>query len=239
MLLQFSHSLPITPLHPALPLRPTFRPYSSCPWVLHIRSFASTFPILLLPSPCLFSTYHLCYLFSVPFPPLPLPLPYWQPSMWSPFISYFQGVSDHISKLGRPSEQQDSHIGQVTVFTLSSELGKYRSWVISNRYVYILPVCQRGENNHNTFQEMEGSLANTHPQRPVQGSRVSVWLPSQLLRKTCVCYWAVLPNAPCTGRPVATGASRKEEALLWSPPAQGQEAKLKSTSLARVFLSYI
>ena len=45
-------------------------PYSSCPWVIHINSLASTFPVLFLPSPCLFSTYHLCYLFSVPFPPL-------------------------------------------------------------------------------------------------------------------------------------------------------------------------
>ena len=31
----------------------------------------STFPTLFLPSPCLFSTYHLCYLFSVPLPPSP------------------------------------------------------------------------------------------------------------------------------------------------------------------------
>ena len=48
----------------------TFSPYSSCPWVILIRSLASTFPILFLPSPCLFSTYHLCYLFSVPLPSL-------------------------------------------------------------------------------------------------------------------------------------------------------------------------
>ena len=50
-------------------------PYSTCPWVIHISSLASTFPILFLPSPCLFSTYHLCYLFSVPFPPSPPPTP--------------------------------------------------------------------------------------------------------------------------------------------------------------------
>ena len=61
---------PFTPLHPAHPLPPTFPPYSSCPWVILINSLASTFPILFLPSSCLFSTYHLCYLFSVPFPPL-------------------------------------------------------------------------------------------------------------------------------------------------------------------------
>ena len=59
------HSTPSCP-----PLSPTFPPYSSCPWVMHISSLASTFPILFLPSPCLFPTYHLCYLLSVPFPPL-------------------------------------------------------------------------------------------------------------------------------------------------------------------------
>ena len=48
---------------------------SSCPWVIHISSLASTFPILFLPSPCLFSTYHLCYLFSVPSPLSPPPTP--------------------------------------------------------------------------------------------------------------------------------------------------------------------
>ena len=69
MLLQLSHFLPFTPLHPAHPLPPTFPPYSSCPWVIHISSLASTFPILFLRSPCLFSTYYLCYLFSVPFSP--------------------------------------------------------------------------------------------------------------------------------------------------------------------------
>ena len=70
MLLQLSHFCPFTQLHPAHPLPPTFPPYSSCPWVILISSLASTFPTLFLPSPCLFSTYHLCYLFSVPFPPL-------------------------------------------------------------------------------------------------------------------------------------------------------------------------
>ena len=50
-------------------------PFSSCPWVIYISSLASTFPILFLPSPCLFSTYRLCYLFSVPFPLSPPPNP--------------------------------------------------------------------------------------------------------------------------------------------------------------------
>ena len=63
--------VPFPPLHSILPTPPpTFPPYSSCPWVIHISSLASTFPILFLPSPCVFCTYHLCYLFSVPFPPL-------------------------------------------------------------------------------------------------------------------------------------------------------------------------
>ena len=75
MLLQLSHFPPFTPLHPAHPLPPTFPPYSSCPWVILISSLASTFPTLFLPSPCLFSTYHLCYLFAVPFPPSPPPTP--------------------------------------------------------------------------------------------------------------------------------------------------------------------
>ena len=75
MLLWLSHFLPCTPFHPAHPLPLTFPPYSSCPWVILIRSLASTFPTLFLPSPCLFSTYHLCYLFSVPFRPSTPPNP--------------------------------------------------------------------------------------------------------------------------------------------------------------------
>ena len=71
MLLQLSHFCPFTQLHPAHTLTLTFPPYSSCPWVILISSLASTFPTLFLPSPCLFSTYHLCYFFSVPFPPSP------------------------------------------------------------------------------------------------------------------------------------------------------------------------
>ena len=78
VLLQLSHLPPFPPLHSAHPLSPTFPPFSSCPWVILISSLASTFLILFLPSPCLFSTYHLCYLFSVPFPPLsPSPPPCW------------------------------------------------------------------------------------------------------------------------------------------------------------------
>ena len=65
----------LTPLHSAYPLPPTVPPYSSCPWVILLSSLASTFPPLFLPSPCLFSTYHLCSLFSVPFPTLYPPNP--------------------------------------------------------------------------------------------------------------------------------------------------------------------
>ena len=49
---------------------PAFPPLRSCPWVIHISSLASPFPILFLTSLCLFCTYHLCFLFSVPFSPL-------------------------------------------------------------------------------------------------------------------------------------------------------------------------
>ena len=76
MLLQLSHFTPFIPLRPLHPVPPTFPHLTSCPWVLHISSLPSPFPILFLPSPCLFATYHLCYLFSVSFPPFSsLPLP--------------------------------------------------------------------------------------------------------------------------------------------------------------------
>ena len=63
MLLQLSHFPPFIPLCTAQPLPPAFPSFSSCPWVICISSLASTFPILFLSSPCLFSIYHLCYLF--------------------------------------------------------------------------------------------------------------------------------------------------------------------------------
>ena len=77
ILLQLSHFfLPFIPLRPAPPLVPAFPCLCSCPWDVHISSLASPFPILFLTSPCLFSTYHLCFLFSVPFLPFsPLPIP--------------------------------------------------------------------------------------------------------------------------------------------------------------------
>ena len=58
------------PLYPPPPCIPHL---SSCPWVVHISSLASPFPILFLTSPC---TYQLCFLFPVPFLPFsPLLLP--------------------------------------------------------------------------------------------------------------------------------------------------------------------
>ena len=66
--------VPFSPLHSPLPytLPPAHIPpaFSSCPCVVHVSYLASTFPILFLTSPCLLSIYHLCYLFSVPSPPL-------------------------------------------------------------------------------------------------------------------------------------------------------------------------
>ena len=78
MLLQLSYFF--SPLFPSalyLPLPPSFPQLSSCPCVIPVSSLASPFPTLFLTSPCLFSTYHLCFLFPVPFPPyslLPLPI---------------------------------------------------------------------------------------------------------------------------------------------------------------------
>ena len=78
MLLQLSHfffSLYSPP--PCNPLPPAFPSLNSCPWVIHISSLVSTFPILFLTSPCLFCTQHLCYLFPIPFlsfSPSPSPL---------------------------------------------------------------------------------------------------------------------------------------------------------------------
>ena len=76
MLLQLSHFLPPS-LHSILhtPCLPHPPPIVHAHGSYLISSLASTFPTLFLPFPCLFSTYHLCYLFSVPFPPSPPPTP--------------------------------------------------------------------------------------------------------------------------------------------------------------------
>ena len=68
MLLQLSQIFFLfIPLCSAPPFQPAFPHLSSCPWVIHISSLASPFPILFLTYPCLFCTYHLCFLFLVPF----------------------------------------------------------------------------------------------------------------------------------------------------------------------------
>ena len=77
MLLQLSHFfLPFILLYLVLPHLPSFPHLFSCPWVIDTSSLTSPFPILFLPSLCLFCTYHLCFLFAVLFPPstsYPLP----------------------------------------------------------------------------------------------------------------------------------------------------------------------
>ena len=70
MLLHLSHFSPFIPFLLARPLPPSFLSFSSCTWVVHISSLVSTFPMLFLTSPCLFSPYHLCYLLPIPSPPL-------------------------------------------------------------------------------------------------------------------------------------------------------------------------
>ena len=57
-----------SPLYFPLSLPSAFSHLSSCPWVIYISSLASTLPILFLTFPYLFCTYHLCFLFPVPFP---------------------------------------------------------------------------------------------------------------------------------------------------------------------------
>ena len=70
MLLQLSHFFsPLYSPPPSIPLLPSFSHLSSCPWVIHVSSLVSPFPILFLPSSCLFYTYHLYFLFPVPFSP--------------------------------------------------------------------------------------------------------------------------------------------------------------------------
>ena len=76
MLLQLSHFFPS--IYSPLPCTPHSNsiPLLLSSWVGHVSSLASPFPTLFLTCPCLFSTYHLCFLFPVPFPPSsPLLLP--------------------------------------------------------------------------------------------------------------------------------------------------------------------
>ena len=79
---------PFIPLHSDPPPTRILPPLSSCPRVIHISSLAYPFPILSLTSSCLFCTYHLCFLFPVPFPTFP-PLPF--PTENPPCDLHFSG----------------------------------------------------------------------------------------------------------------------------------------------------
>ena len=73
MLLQVSQFSPfalllLLPLPSSIP--PLVHVHGSC-----MGSLASPFPILFLTSPCLFSTYQLYFLITVPFPPFSFPVP--------------------------------------------------------------------------------------------------------------------------------------------------------------------
>ena len=95
------------PFHstPTCPHLPSHIPphHSSCPWAVHISSLASTFPILFLPSPCLFFTYHLCYLFSVPFPPLSPSHKHPPPLSSCPWVRHISSVASPFPILFLPS----------------------------------------------------------------------------------------------------------------------------------------
>ena len=73
----FPPSLPSTQYSPIPSSNPSV---SSCPWLMHISSLATLFPVLFLTSPCLFCTYqcvllNLCIFSPIfPFPPSIPPL---------------------------------------------------------------------------------------------------------------------------------------------------------------------
>ena len=84
MLLRLFHFPPFIPLHPAHPsyphpptcIPPATPALSSCPWVIHVSSLASTFPTLFLTAPLsiLYLPFMLLILYT--FPPIsPHPLP--------------------------------------------------------------------------------------------------------------------------------------------------------------------
>ena len=61
--------LPFTPFFPVLPLPPAFPHFSSCPWFIHKVLWFLHFPYYSYP-PLSICTYHLSFLFPVPFPPV-------------------------------------------------------------------------------------------------------------------------------------------------------------------------
>ena len=68
MLIELYELFPLCPSLPSTPIPSSILPLlSSCPWVAHMRSLASPFPILFLTSSCLFCTYQLCFLVPEPF----------------------------------------------------------------------------------------------------------------------------------------------------------------------------
>ena len=67
MLLQLSKFFPFATLCLVPLFSPAIPPLSSCPWVVHISSLASPFPILFLAFLRVFSAYQLCFLILVPF----------------------------------------------------------------------------------------------------------------------------------------------------------------------------
>ena len=76
MLLQLSQFFPLCAPPPGTPSHQHHPLLSSCLWVIYISSLASPFSILFLTSPCLFSTYQLCFLIPASFPPFsPFTLP--------------------------------------------------------------------------------------------------------------------------------------------------------------------
>ena len=66
----FSQFFPLCLRPPGTPIPSNTPPLSSCPWVMHISSLASPFPILFLTSTCLFCTYKFILLSPWIFPPI-------------------------------------------------------------------------------------------------------------------------------------------------------------------------
>ena len=88
ILLQFSQFSPYIPPVPCTSQPSTIPPLSSCPWVVHISSLTSLFPMSFLTSPTILYLLIMLLIpctFPLHYPPLP---PHWKPSMWSPFLCF-------------------------------------------------------------------------------------------------------------------------------------------------------
>ena len=64
---------PLCPPPPNIPFPPAIPTLSSYPWVMHLSSLASPFPILFLTSLCHFVLNNLGFIIPSPFLPLPRP----------------------------------------------------------------------------------------------------------------------------------------------------------------------